>query len=83
MTIKLFNAELTGSDLCHRRYHCRECQAEDTSCECIVSNSPRYSCTSRRLTKGVVDAHSPCHTLLTLNGGEHLGGVLEGHRTFS
>jgi hypothetical protein len=29
--IKLFNSELTGSNLCHRSHHCRECQAENTS----------------------------------------------------
>ena len=29
-------------------------------------------------TKGVVDAHGPGHTLLTLDGGEDLGRVLEG-----
>jgi len=29
------------------------------------------------LTESVVDAHGPCHSLLSLNGGEHLGGVLE------
>ena len=27
--------------------------------------------------EGVVDAHGPGHALLTLDGGEHLGGVLE------
>ena len=49
----------------------------------VVSNSPRYRHTSKRLTKGVVDAHSPCHALLTLDGGEHLSGVLESYWTFS
>jgi hypothetical protein len=49
----------------------------------FVSKSPRHRHASRRLTKGVVNAHSPCHALLTLDGGEHLGGVLEGYWTFS
>jgi hypothetical protein len=83
MFFELFNAELTGSNLGHRRHHCWECQAEDTSYKYVVSNSSRFSRFSRRLTKGVVDAHSPRHTLLTLNGGEHLSGVLEGDWTFT
>lgn len=29
--------------------------------------------------KGVVDANNPGHALLTLDGGEHLGGVLESY----
>jgi len=36
-----------------------------------------------KLTKGVVDADSPCHALLTLDGWEHFSGVLECHRSFS
>jgi hypothetical protein len=48
-----------------------------------VSRSPGDIFASRRLTKGVVDAHSPGHSLLTLNSGEHLSRVLEGHWTFS
>lgn len=35
------------------------------------------------LTESVVDADSPSHALLTLDGGEHLGRVLESHRTFT
>lgn len=35
------------------------------------------------LTERVVDAHDPCHALLSLNGGEDLGGVLESDRTFT
>jgi hypothetical protein len=35
------------------------------------------------LTKGVVDADSPGHTLLTLDGGEYFGRVLEGDGTFT
>ena len=34
-------------------------------------------------TKGVVDANSPSHTLLTLDRRENFGGVLEGNRSFS
>lgn len=30
-----------------------------------------------RLTERVVDAHSPCHALLSLDGREDFGGVLE------
>lgn len=37
----------------------------------------QYQLSRRVLTKGVVDANSPGHTLLTLNGGENLGRVLE------
>jgi len=37
----------------------------------------------KALTKGVVDADSPCHALLTLNGREDFGGVLEGNGSFS
>lgn len=33
--------------------------------------------------KGVVDAHRPGHSLLTLDGGEHFGGVLEGDGSFA
>ena len=51
--------------------------------EIVVSKSPQDRHTFRRLTKSVVDAHSPCHALLTLDGGEHLGGVLESYWTFS
>lgn len=36
-----------------------------------------------RLTKGVVNADSPGHTLLTLDGGEYFCRVLESNRTFS
>lgn len=35
------------------------------------------------LTKSVVDAHSPCHTLLTLDGREDFCRILECNRTFS
>jgi hypothetical protein len=35
------------------------------------------------LTKGVVDADSPGHTLLTLDGGEYFGRILESNWTFS
>lgn len=38
---------------------------------------------SGRLTKGVVDANSPGHSLLTLDGGENLSGVLESDWTFA
>lgn len=34
-------------------------------------------------TKGVVDADSPGHALLTLDRGEDLSGVLECNRTFA
>lgn len=35
------------------------------------------------LTKGVVDANSPSHSLLSLNGGKHLGRVLESDGSFT
>ena len=35
------------------------------------------------LTKGVVDADSPSHALLTLNGREYFGRVLERDRAFA
>lgn len=35
------------------------------------------------LTKGIVDADSPGHSLLTLNGGEYFSGVLESNRSFA
>ena len=35
------------------------------------------------LTESVVDANGPSHSLLTLNGGEHLGRVLESDWSFS
>jgi len=35
------------------------------------------------LTESVVDADCPSHSLLTLNGGEYLGGVLESDWSFS
>jgi hypothetical protein len=35
------------------------------------------------LTKSVIDANRPSHSLLTLNGGEHLGRVLEGNWPFA
>lgn len=35
------------------------------------------------LTKGVVNADSPCHTLLTLDGWENFGGVLESYWAFT
>jgi len=38
---------------------------------------------SRALTKGVVDADSPCHALLTLDCREDFGRVLECDRSFS
>jgi hypothetical protein len=34
-------------------------------------------------TEGVVDANGPGHALLTLDGGEHLGRVLECHGSFA
>lgn len=34
-------------------------------------------------TEGIVDADGPGHALLTLNGWEHLSGVLESYRSFS
>jgi hypothetical protein len=34
-------------------------------------------------TESVIDADSPSHSLLSLNGGEHLGRVLEGNGSFS
>ena len=37
----------------------------------------------KRLTEGVVDAHSPGHTLFTLNGGKHLCRVLESNWAFA
>ena len=51
--------------------------------EIVVSKSPQDRHTFRRLTKSVVDANSPSHALLTLDGGEHFSGVLEGYWTFS
>lgn len=36
-------------------------------------------CPLSMLTKGVVDGHGPGHALLTLDRGEDLGRVLEGH----
>jgi hypothetical protein len=38
---------------------------------------------TKLLTESVVDAHGPCHPLLSLNGGEYLGRVLESDRSFS
>ena len=38
---------------------------------------------TRLLTEEEVDGHSPSHTLLTLNGGEDLGRVLERDRTLA
>jgi hypothetical protein len=35
------------------------------------------------LTKSVVDANGPSHPLLTLNGREHLGRILESDWSFS
>jgi len=35
------------------------------------------------LTKGVVDAYGPGHSLFSLNGREHLSRVLEGDRSFT
>lgn len=35
------------------------------------------------LTKSVVDANSPSHSLLALNGREHLGRVLESDWSFT
>lgn len=35
------------------------------------------------LTEGIVDADSPGHSLLTLNGGEYFSGVLESNRSFA
>jgi len=35
------------------------------------------------LTESIVDANSPSHSLLSLNGGEHLGRVLERDWSFS
>jgi hypothetical protein len=35
------------------------------------------------LTESVVDANGPSHSLLTLNGREHLGRILEGDWSFS
>ena len=35
------------------------------------------------LTKSVVDADRPSHTLLSLNGREHFGRVLECDRSFT
>ena len=35
------------------------------------------------LTECVVDADGPSHSLLTLNGREHLGGVLESDGPFT
>lgn len=37
----------------------------------------------RMLTESVVDADSPSHALLTLDGGEYLGGILESHWSFA
>jgi hypothetical protein len=36
-----------------------------------------------KLTKGVVDAHSPSHALLTLDSREDLGGILKSDWTFT
>jgi hypothetical protein len=38
---------------------------------------------NERLTESVIDANCPGHSLLSLNGGEHLGGVLESNWSFS
>lgn len=35
------------------------------------------------LTESVVDADGPSHSLLSLDGGEHFGGVLEGDWAFT
>lgn len=35
------------------------------------------------LTESVVDANGPSHSLLSLNGREHLGRVLESDRSFT
>lgn len=44
------------------------------------SNSQRFASS---LTKSVVDADSPCHTLLSLNGWEDFGRILESYRTLT
>lgn len=35
------------------------------------------------LTEGIVDADGPGHTLLTLDGGEHFGRILESNGAFA
>ena len=45
--------------------------------------SVRQAAISLIHTEGVVDADNPCHTLLTLDRGEYLSGVLEGNGSFS
>lgn len=38
---------------------------------------------SRALTESVVDADSPCHTLLSLDGWENFGRILESYRALT
>ena len=75
------SVEAEGTGRCHDGLHARESQGQDTGYDGV---SAALSCRQEyTLTKGVVDAHSPGHTLLTLNGGEHLSGILECHGAFA
>lgn len=47
------------------------------------SESQQLTQRDQGLTKRIVDADCPGHSLFTLNGGEHLGGVLERNRSFT
>lgn len=38
---------------------------------------------SRALTESIVDADSPCHTLLSLDGWENFGRILESYRALT
>jgi len=76
------SVETEGSCWRHDGLHSRERQTEDTSYKEYVSEI-LVILGSERLTKGVVNAHGPSHSLLTLNGREHLSGVLERNWPFA
>lgn len=72
---------LTGSGWRHDCPHSGEGQTEDTGLRYVSRSSHNEGL--RDLTEGVVDADDPGHSLLTLDGGEHLSGVLESDRSFA
>ena len=68
--------------MCHGIDHGWESQTEDTSCK-QVGKLQISGVISGIHTKGVVDADSPCHALLTLDRREDFSGVLEGNGSFA
>ena len=74
--------KLTSTDLCHGIDHGWEGQTEDTSWKDMLESVSEAGIFLVH-TKGVVDANSPSHTLLTLDRRENFGGVLESNRPFS